>query len=62
MALRYFEPNENFDQMKISVADLEKFGRLYTSRDIIDKIIWNVAKGAISSIAKYKLLGIRGKM
>lgn len=48
--------------MKISVNDVEKFSKLYTSRNIIDKIIWNIVKGAISSIAKYKLLGIRGKM
>ena len=48
--------------MKISVSDLEKFSKLYTTKDLIDKIVWSIIKSAISSIAKYKLLGIRGKM
>lgn len=48
--------------MKISANDMERFSKLYTTRDMIDKIIWNVVRGAVASIAKYKILGIRGKM
>ena len=48
--------------MKISVSELEEISKLYTAKDVIDKMLWNIIKGAISSVAKYKLLGIRGNM
>jgi hypothetical protein len=48
--------------MKISLNDLEKFNKLYTTRDLIEKIEWLVIRGVLSSVAKYKILGIKGKM
>lgn len=48
--------------MKIALGDLEKFNRLYTSYELFDKIKWTVIRSALSSVAKYKLLGIKGKV
>lgn len=48
--------------MKITMSDLEKFNKLYTNFELMDKIKWIVIKGALSSVAKYKLLGIKGRV
>lgn len=48
--------------MKVGLPALEEFNELYTSRNLVDKLKWIMIRGAMASVMKYKLLGIRGKV
>jgi hypothetical protein len=48
--------------MKIAVKEIEKAGELISSRQFIEKLKSIVIMSALSSILKYKLLGIKGNM
>lgn len=48
--------------MRIALEDFEKYNKLYTTSNIIEKIEWQVIRAVIKSVAKYKLLGIKGNM
>jgi hypothetical protein len=48
--------------MKIGVEEIEKAGELISSRQFIEQFKWIVIMRALSSILKYKFLGIKGKV
>lgn len=48
--------------MKIAVKEIEQAGELISSRQFIEKLKSIVIMSALSSILKYKLLGIKGNM
>jgi len=52
----------SFENMMLSLDDLEKYNKLYSNMEVVDKLKWKLIKTALSSVAKYKLLGIKGSL
>lgn len=52
----------NLNNMKMFQDPIDRFNKMYSRKEFSEKLIKLVKKGALTSILKYKCLGIRGKM
>lgn len=52
----------NFNTMKMFTDPIDKYDRMYSPKDFYEKLILSIRNSALTSILKYKCLGVRGKI
>ena len=52
----------NFNTMKMFTDPIDQYDRMYSPKDLYEKLILSIRNCGITSILKYKCLGVRGKI